>query len=134
MRKTQKIKFLLFEQEWLTGILVPIIAGAIMFFAIKLLGGENYLFWGLATAYWVFGGFIHQKTSFYSLRFEKIHILLAVIMIAISIIGLICKWHIIGWPTMIVGIVIILSALSGIAFKDDYLGGYYKIKRSQLRP
>ena len=130
MKKTlQKIKLFLFEKEGLTGILIPIIAGIIIFFAVKLCGGKNYLFWGIATSYWVFGGFINEITSFLSFRFEKTNIWLAIILIVISIVGLINGWRIIGGPTLTVGIVIILSALYGVISKEDERHGYRDYRR-----
>src|SRR5574344_1645957 len=100
------------KKEWLTGILIPLVFGALVFFTIKLFRGKNCWFWGVAAWYFLFGAFLSfRKVKDISLKFEIGNIIFGLLAIIISIFGWIFGWGIVGVPTLVVGLVILLCAI-----------------------
>lgn len=108
------------EGEWVTGILLPIVLGVVVFFLISWFGGKkpSAILWGLFSAYFLFGGFISVSKS-KSGNFERINLYLGIIALAIGIVGLIFwpEIKIIGVPIIIIGAIIAFISLLGVLGK-----------------
>lgn len=120
MNFKKNLKHILLEKEWLTGTLLPIILGVVVFYLISLLGGNNSyaILWGCFAAYMLFGGFISVSKSISGL-FEKINIYLGLISINFGVLSLIFwpEIKIAGTPILIIGIVITVIAFLGLGMK-----------------
>lgn len=111
-----KIKKVLFEGEWLTGTLLPIMLGIGVFFLLSWLNGNFAisLFWGIFSGYMLFGGFIYISKSFSGV-FETVNLYIGLAILLAGIIGLVVQSNIqlIGWPLLIAGIILALVAFCG---------------------
>jgi prepilin signal peptidase PulO-like enzyme (type II secretory pathway) len=113
---SKRAKTILLEKEWLTGILLPLVLGTIVYFSILILNGklQNSLFWGIFSAYMLFGGFFSISQS-PGTKFEKTNMLIGTVAFFAGILGLIFwpEIELLGWPTLIAGLLLTIVSGSG---------------------
>lgn len=118
--KKSKLKEILFEKEWFTGVLIPILLGIIVFYTLLWFnrGFSTSLFWGVFSTYMLFGAFISISKSSSGL-FERINIAIGLLALLCGIVSLIIfsEIRLLGWPTIIAGIILAIISLLGFLGK-----------------